>query len=101
MERTEHLEPVMVLRNQQVAGSIPAGGSSSLNLLYLPTLCLRCREDFSQHVDRPHDFSILLVSSASNREAPGQSKAGFSWIQNLPTVKHAGRANAAWQGAKL
>jgi len=27
MERMEHLEPVIVLRNQQVAGSIPAGGS--------------------------------------------------------------------------
>jgi hypothetical protein len=27
IERTERLEPVIVLRNQQVAGSIPAGGS--------------------------------------------------------------------------
>jgi hypothetical protein len=27
IELIEHLEPVIVLRNQQVAGSIPAGGS--------------------------------------------------------------------------
>jgi hypothetical protein len=28
IELIEHLEPVIVIRNQQVAGSIPAGGSS-------------------------------------------------------------------------
>ena len=33
MERMEHLEPVIVLRNQQVAGSIPAGGSRILKYL--------------------------------------------------------------------
>ena len=30
MELMESLEPLIVLRNQQVAGSIPAGGSSYL-----------------------------------------------------------------------
>jgi hypothetical protein len=35
IELIEFLEPVIVLRNQQVAGSIPAGGSISLIILPL------------------------------------------------------------------
>ena len=34
MELMERLEPANILRNQQVAGSIPAGGSSSFNWLH-------------------------------------------------------------------
>jgi hypothetical protein len=36
MEQMEELETGMVLRNQQVAGSIPAGGSSVFNPWELP-----------------------------------------------------------------
>ena len=35
IELIERLEPAIVLRNQQVAGSIPAGGSISLITLIL------------------------------------------------------------------
>ena len=36
MERVEGLEPANILRNQQVAGSIPAGGSTSSSFNFSP-----------------------------------------------------------------
>ena len=72
MERMEHLEPVIVLRNQQVAGSIPAGGSIIFKHFQLSSkvdLFRTCSERLAE----------LPINSASKAKAAARTLAGIDF----------------------
>ena len=88
IELIERLEPVIILRNQQVAGSIPAGGSIPLIISRLPSSLRSRPEDFDQQISSRRRSKYLNRDSHLEARSPSQRpnsvQVGFKTISKAP-----------------